>query len=328
MHDRVPAYPCNPAAVSEQPIQPHPQRCSRRCGGGCVHGFSRQVQVGFLKTVRPCTVAVSLSHSGALQSRVARRRGISSPAGSLLEAHARLVTEGERHDGVRVLLQVGTVVIMLSLLVCGFLLNGSMLPPAIGALHWLSYFAQAYEMLVTTEFHRNPAAFFFTAPVDTLPVLRVTGDGVLRQFGYQASRFLPNLAALCVLGTLCGVITYVALLLTHPVARAQCALVLRSWGLLDVQRRALGLMRLAVPARFRVEGASGSGSGHDAAVASPDASTTQPLLSTIRHAHLLPPGPWLSALHGSPGSHGDMSARPRVHVHACGDTGEGWGPGG
>lgn len=186
-------------------------------------------------------------------------------------------------------LQVGTVVIMLSQLVCGFLLNGSMLPPAIGNLHWLSYFAQAYEMLVTTEFHSNPAAFFFTAPVDTLPELRVTGDGVLRQFGYHASRFLPNLAALCVLGTLCGAITYAALLLTHPVAWAQCMHELHRWGLLDVQRRALGLMRLAVPARFRVEGAPRS--THGAAPSSPDTSTTQPLLSALRLTDLTLPAP-------------------------------------
>ena len=172
-------------------------------------------------------------------------------------------------------MQVGTVVIMLSLLLCGFMLNGSALPPAAGALHWVSYFAQAYEMLVTTEFHNNPAPFFFTAPVDTLPMLRVTGDGVLAQFGYRPQRFAANLGALCVLGVLCGAITYMALLMTHPVARAQVARALRRSGLLDVRQRAVGLMRLAVPARFRVEGASVHGAR------SPEASATQPLLSAL-----------------------------------------------
>ena len=168
--------------------------------------------------------------------------------------------------------------IMLSLLLCGFMLNGSSLPPAVGVLHWLSYFAQAYEMLVTNEFHGNPAPFFFTAPVDTLPLLRVTGDGVLQQFGYRPSRFLANLGALCVLGALCGAVTYMALLLTHPVARAQLTQVLRGSGLLDLQQGVVALLWLAVPTRFRASGASARGHNHGAV--SPDASATQPLLST------------------------------------------------
>ena len=117
-------------------------------------------------------------------------------------------------------LQVGSVAIMLSLLLCGYMLNGSSAPRTIALLHRLSFFSEAYENLVTTEFHNNPNSFLFTAPeVKSLPVLRVTGDGVLQQFGYQSSRFWSNLALLGAYSVICLPITYLCLLVSHPAVR-------------------------------------------------------------------------------------------------------------
>lgn len=109
--------------------------------------------------------------------------------------------------------------IMLSLLLCGFMLNGSSAPHTIALLHRVSFFSEAYENLVTTEFHNNPNPFYFTAPIDSLPLLRVTGDGVLKQFGYHSSRFGTNLALLFVYAVVCLTITYLCLLLSHPAVR-------------------------------------------------------------------------------------------------------------
>ena len=109
---------------------------------------------------------------------------------------------------------------MLSLLLCGFMLNGSSAPRTIALLQRVSFFSQAYENLVTIEFHNNPNSFLFTAPkVKSLPVLRVTGDGVLKQFGYQTSRFWSNLALLGAYSVICLLITYLCLLLSHPAVR-------------------------------------------------------------------------------------------------------------
>ncbi len=40
------------------------------------------------------------------------------------------------------------------------------------------------------EFHKYPADFYFTAPLNTsiLPPLRITGDGVLKEFGFEQVR--------------------------------------------------------------------------------------------------------------------------------------------
>jgi hypothetical protein len=124
--------------------------------------------------------------------------------------------------------QVGSVAIMLSLLLCGYMLNGSSAPHTIALLHRVSFFSEAYENLVTTEFHNNPNAFYFTAPIDALPVLRVSGDGVLKQFGYQSSRFWVNLALLATYSAICLLITYLCLLLSHPPVR-DVILQVRCW---------------------------------------------------------------------------------------------------
>lgn len=108
---------------------------------------------------------------------------------------------------------------MLSLLLCGYMLNGSTAPRTIAMLHRVSFFSEAYENLVITEFHDNPTPFYFTAPVDSLPQLRVTGDGVLKQFGYQSDRFSANLVLLGTYSVTCLLVTYACLLLSHPAVR-------------------------------------------------------------------------------------------------------------
>jgi hypothetical protein len=47
------------------------------------------------------------------------------------------------------------------------------------------------------EFHGAPTPFFFTSPLNStvLPTLRVSGEGVLKEFGFQAHRFWGDVAA-------------------------------------------------------------------------------------------------------------------------------------
>ena len=47
------------------------------------------------------------------------------------------------------------------------------------------------------EFHNAPTPFFFTSPLNStvLPTLRVSGEGVLKEFGFQAHRFWGDVAA-------------------------------------------------------------------------------------------------------------------------------------
>ena len=105
---------------------------------------------------------------------------------------------------------------MLSLLLCGFMMNQSAVPAALRPLRWLSYFAQAYEALVVVEFHGNPAQFTFTAPVPDFAPIRVTGDGVLAQFGYVPDRAHSDVGALAAFAAACAAATYACLLLGHP----------------------------------------------------------------------------------------------------------------
>jgi hypothetical protein len=113
-------------------------------------------------------------------------------------------------------MQVGTFAVLLSLLFCGFMMNQESVPAIAKPLHWLSYFAQAYELLVVGEFDHNPAQFTFTARVRSLPPLRVSGAGVLAQFGYKPGRSTQNFFALLLFSAACAVGTYLSLLLVHP----------------------------------------------------------------------------------------------------------------
>jgi hypothetical protein len=46
------------------------------------------------------------------------------------------------------------------------------------------------QALVVNEFHGYPGDFYFTSPLNTsiLPPLRITGDGVIKEFGFDQVR--------------------------------------------------------------------------------------------------------------------------------------------
>ena len=110
---------------------------------------------------------------------------------------------------------------LLSLLVCGFMRNSGGETIGASSTHWASYFAQAYELLVINEFHNTKQPFYFTSPENVLPPLRVSGDGVLAQFGYQVDNFRRDVVALCAIGGVCLAVTLACLLLSHPVTPAE-----------------------------------------------------------------------------------------------------------
>lgn len=61
-------------------------------------------------------------------------------------------------------------------------------------------------VLQINEFHRAPTPFFFTSPLNStvLPTLRVSGEGVLKEFGFQAHRFWGDVFAIAA----CSACTY------------------------------------------------------------------------------------------------------------------------
>jgi hypothetical protein len=52
------------------------------------------------------------------------------------------------------------------------------------------------------EFHNAPNPFFFTSPLNSsvLPTLRVSGEGVLTEFGFNVGRQHGDIAMLVVIG--------------------------------------------------------------------------------------------------------------------------------
>lgn len=52
------------------------------------------------------------------------------------------------------------------------------------------------------EFHNAPNPFYFTSPLNStvLPTLRVSGEGVLKEFGFDLTRLHSNIVALVVIG--------------------------------------------------------------------------------------------------------------------------------
>ncbi|GIL42172.1 hypothetical protein Vafri_236 [Volvox africanus] len=108
---------------------------------------------------------------------------------------------------------VGSLTLMLLLLFGGFLLNKGSVPPYCAWISKVSFFNYAYEALAINEFHYFPEDFTFTAPINTtkLPPLRVTGEGVLKEFGFNVDLFYLDVFMLGILGTLCCALTYVLL---------------------------------------------------------------------------------------------------------------------
>ncbi|KAL6746090.1 P-loop containing nucleoside triphosphate hydrolase protein [Haematococcus lacustris] len=110
---------------------------------------------------------------------------------------------------------VASLALMLFMLFGGFLLNKERVPSYCRALSATSFFNYAYEALVINEFHAFPADFFFTTPLATsvLPPLRITGDGVLREFGFNQANLSHDVHMLLLLAGGWGALTYCLLLL-------------------------------------------------------------------------------------------------------------------
>jgi len=65
--------------------------------------------------------------------------------------------------------------IMLSMLFSGFLMNKSSIPAMCEWLTSISFFSHAYEALIVNEFRHARTQFTFTAPVDSLVSVPVSG---------------------------------------------------------------------------------------------------------------------------------------------------------
>ncbi|EFJ49894.1 hypothetical protein VOLCADRAFT_104135 [Volvox carteri f. nagariensis] len=108
---------------------------------------------------------------------------------------------------------VGSLTLMLLLLFGGFLLNKDSVPSYCAWISKASFFNYAYEALAINEFHRFPRDFTFTAPIKTsaLPPLRISGDGVLKEFGFDVDLFYLDVIMLGLLGAVCCGLTYILL---------------------------------------------------------------------------------------------------------------------
>jgi len=64
--------------------------------------------------------------------------------------------------------------------------------------------------LQVNEFHHAPVDFIFTSPLNdsVLPPLRVSGDGVLKEFGFVPGRGLMDAAMVWLLVACFGMLTY------------------------------------------------------------------------------------------------------------------------
>jgi len=120
---------------------------------------------------------------------------------------------------------VASLVMMLLLLFGGFLLNKQRVPVYCRWIAKLSFFNYAYEALAVNEFHGFPVDFYFTSPIKTsvLPPLRITGDGVLNEFGFDEFGFKEDIVMLCVLCVMWGGLTYTLLALAGTAAAEQAS---------------------------------------------------------------------------------------------------------
>ncbi|CAG9464674.1 unnamed protein product, partial [Pedinophyceae sp. YPF-701] len=152
-------------------------------------------------------------------------------AGALLTFTASLVLSsgaasslamavGAAADSGAVANLVGSLIVMSFLLFGGFLLNRDLVPDSLRWVATASYFTYAYEALAANEFHGSPLDFTFTTPLNStrLPPLRVSGDGVLQEFGFDARRIPTDLVALVALSV--GMIALALLILAVRAAAA------------------------------------------------------------------------------------------------------------
>eukprot|EP00208_Stichococcus_sp_RCC1054_P008188 CAMPEP_0206149676 /NCGR_PEP_ID=MMETSP1473-20131121/37907_1 /ASSEMBLY_ACC=CAM_ASM_001109 /TAXON_ID=1461547 /ORGANISM="Stichococcus sp, Strain RCC1054" /LENGTH=1805 /DNA_ID=CAMNT_0053547157 /DNA_START=182 /DNA_END=5600 /DNA_ORIENTATION=- len=112
----------------------------------------------------------------------------------------------------------GSLAIMASLLFGGFMLNKDQVPSYASWAAAASYFNYAYEALAINEFHQAPTPFFFTSPLNSsvLPTLRVSGEGVLKEFGFHSHRFWGDVVAVALCSVVFAAVTYLLLQLSDP----------------------------------------------------------------------------------------------------------------
>ena len=67
-----------------------------------------------------------------------------------------------------------------------------------------AYLIRCAPFAQVNEFHNAPNAFFFTSPLNStvLPTLRVSGEGVLTEFGFNVGRVQSDVLMVVLIGTL------------------------------------------------------------------------------------------------------------------------------
>ena len=65
-------------------------------------------------------------------------------------------------------------------------------------------------LLQINEFHKAPVDFLFTSPLNAtvLPTLRVSGDGVLKEFGFHPNGFFADALMVWLLAAAFALLTY------------------------------------------------------------------------------------------------------------------------
>ena len=111
----------------------------------------------------------------------------------------------------RVANYIGSLAILILSLFGSFLMNRGNLPAACRWVADFSFLQYAYEALVVNEFHDSFTVFTLKVPIDTLPPVQVSGDGVLKQFGYNVDGKTWDIVSLLLLSVLHGIIGFLFL---------------------------------------------------------------------------------------------------------------------
>ena len=131
----------------------------------------------------------------------------------------------------RVANYVGSLAILILSLFGSFLMNRGDLHGASFS-RWisnLSFLQYAYEALVVNEFHDSLMLYTLKVPIESLPPLRVNGDGVLKQFHYNVEGKYTDVMNLFLLSILHGLLGYLFLSLSGKHLGKKLGRKFRSW---------------------------------------------------------------------------------------------------
>eukprot|EP00210_Caulerpa_lentillifera_P005025 g4799.t1 len=117
---------------------------------------------------------------------------------------------------------LGSLFVVVFLLFAGYFLNKDEMPKWCKALSHLSYLNYGFAGLVINEFKDAPGEFRFTALIDDDDVdrkdkfesLRIPGDMIICEFGFDDKRFIFDVVMLCIIGGVCCLVTYGILLVS------------------------------------------------------------------------------------------------------------------